>query len=474
MIEILLALYLFSGSIKGLFYSVHFKPPVDFTLATGLVFFAAVIYSFIKRKDKISLFTKDRIYPLILFFLFFLWCLFTLTFDSSEYEFFPGEYYGFKKAFLFFTCIISFVSLFLYPQLNLKKFMKYFVGLSLIVGTVYLLFTPAVFYVNYYKTTETIREPLIIVDSFVATYLPGFYKSLNFDLDPILSFGLVSGQFLGASVLMLLFFQNSLKKYLAISFCFILLVVSGARGPLIFVILLLAFYILWINRSGNIIHYFKNVINTIKAHWHIVKSKSGLIAVGISLFFISILIINPVFNLLLKRNLLRYSTLINYAESRAFANEAEFKLMLKGKKGEKVKYLDTSIYARELYYKNAAKLSTANFKRFMTGYGFGNYAKVSNLTFKIDDHPHNIFLEILIETGLIGLLLFSSFLFFVFRSFKENHLVISIVVFFIILNALKSIPLVERNLFAFFSLAIYVHSARIDKFKLWELEYKRS
>lgn len=470
MIELLFTLYLFSGSIKGIFYSVHFKPPVDFTLLIGLTFFAAILYSFIKRKDRTFLFANKRILPLAAFFLFFLWCIFTLTIDHSGYEFYPEEYYGYKKVFLFFTCIISFVSLFLYPELDVKRFMKYFVGFSLLIGVVYLLFTPAVFYINYYKTAQIIREPLVITDSFVATYFPAFFKKLNFDLDPILSFGLVSGQFLGASVLMLLFFQNSLTKYLALSSCFILLVVSGARGPLIFVILLLGFYFLWINRSRNIGIFLINILNTIKAQLALLKSKSGLIAVGFTLCFISLLIFNPVFNSLIKRNLFRYSILMNYADSRAFADEKEFKLMLKGKKNNRIKYLDTSVYARELYFKNAIELSAMDIKRFIMGYGFGNYAKVSKLTFKVDDHPHNIFLEILVETGIIGILFFLLFLYFVFRSFKENHIVISLAVFFIFLNALKSIPLVERNLFAFFALSIYAGASSYDKLKSEEQE----
>ncbi|MDR1032367.1 MAG: O-antigen ligase family protein [Holosporales bacterium] len=102
---------------------------------------------------------------------------------------------------------------------------------------------------------------------------------------------------------------------------------------------------------------------------------------------------------------------------------------------------DESILLRIKYYKSAWKCFT---EHYFTGIGFGGWPYYQGLG-DMYYHPHNIFLEIMCETGLVGLTLFLALLSSIFAKFSVQKLVSSpfvkiflCVFLFCFMNALKS------------------------------------
>jgi O-antigen ligase len=102
---------------------------------------------------------------------------------------------------------------------------------------------------------------------------------------------------------------------------------------------------------------------------------------------------------------------------------------------------DESILLRIKYYKSAWKCFLAH---CFTGVGFGGWPYYQGLG-DMYYHPHNIFLEILCEIGLVGFTLFCALLFSIFAKFNIQKLASSpfvkiflCVLMFCFINALKS------------------------------------
>ncbi len=91
---------------------------------------------------------------------------------------------------------------------------------------------------------------------------------------------------------------------------------------------------------------------------------------------------------------------------------------------------------------------------FMIGQGIGSF----KLLYEGVDgrgYPHNIFLEIWFEMGLVGELLFLAFFFFLFYKKNKNDIVTIWTILFILLNMIKSNSIIDiRTYFAFFALFI--------------------
>lgn len=64
-------------------------------------------------------------------------------------------------------------------------------------------------------------------------------------------------------------------------------------------------------------------------------------------------------------------------------------------------------------------------ENFFTGSGFGNYP-YEILGFDSRYYPHNIFAEILSETGIIGFTLFSSILILIYKNIKRNKIFLTL------------------------------------------------
>jgi len=84
----------------------------------------------------------------------------------------------------------------------------------------------------------------------------------------------------------------------------------------------------------------------------------------------------------------------------------------------------TSVIQREQQYKEALEISNRN-NNFIWGVGIGNYVNsLDNLEFEWQKQPvHNVFILILTENGIIGVVLFAIAMVLIF---KENLLALSV------------------------------------------------
>jgi hypothetical protein len=93
--------------------------------------------------------------------------------------------------------------------------------------------------------------------------------------------------------------------------------------------------------------------------------------------------------------------------------------------------------------------------KFIKGFGIGSFS-ILILGEDITYYPHNIFLELFFENGLIGLLLFIIILYLFFRSFKPN--VINLLCVYFLIASLVSGDLPgNNNLFILLYISIYAN-----------------
>lgn len=119
-----------------------------------------------------------------------------------------------------------------------------------------------------------------------------------------------------------------------------------------------------------------------------------------------------------------------------------------------------SIYARfDLF--NA--LSDFDFQ-YMKGSGIGSFALLTSGE-DVTYYPHNIFLEIFFENGLIGIFLFSLMLYLFFRSFKPNIINLLCVYFLIASLVSGDIP-GNNNFFILLYISTYANQNYQRKEKL--------
>lgn len=118
--------------------------------------------------------------------------------------------------------------------------------------------------------------------------------------------------------------------------------------------------------------------------------------------------------------------------------------------------IDGAVQERVTYYQSTLQ----TFLHYpLIGVGLGGWP-ISNNLGDIHLHPHNIFLEIMSETGFIGLALFITFLYFSLKNFKNNctrtnpyHVSIMLIALFSFLNAQKTGDL-HDNLLLFLMLSL--------------------
>lgn len=120
--------------------------------------------------------------------------------------------------------------------------------------------------------------------------------------------------------------------------------------------------------------------------------------------------------------------------------------------------IDEAVNERFIYYQSAFQ---AFLQHPFAGVGFGGWPMSHGLE-DISLHPHNIFLEILSETGLIGFVLFIAFLYLVVRNLKlpfifstPERTSLALLTIFSFINAQKTGDL-HDNLLLFFTLSLWV------------------
>lgn len=208
------------------------------------------------------------------------------------------------------------------------------------------------------------------------------------------------GFHLGVLALLLNYFNKNLYLQILIIG---LLFASSARAPFIFTIILL----ILINFN------FKNLIK----NNFFLKSKKT--------FLFLILLISTQLNRILP----------------LFENAIQRFLSLTG--GDDYSSADRMVMMKYAFNQPFEKIST-----FIFGNGIGSFG-LNYIGEDERNYPHNIFLEIFFELGLIGLIIFFVLILLILKRFSLKNNIFSILLFFAFLNALKSSNLTD--LWIFFS-----------------------
>jgi O-antigen ligase len=118
-----------------------------------------------------------------------------------------------------------------------------------------------------------------------------------------------------------------------------------------------------------------------------------------------------------------------------------------------------SAYSRVLYSRFA--IDKINQKPFL-GYGIGSFGFEYNNIDELD-YPHNIFLEVWFELGIVPIILFLLLFYLIYQQIRIGESAWSLALYFyFLLNLLKSSSLVDiRIVTGFFALFILAKSAKI-------------
>lgn len=379
--ESLFVLWLFSYQYKNAF-EIFTSPDITVLLTFILVPWGLVLYC--KEKAKLKL--ND---PAVLAFLSFSLWLIISSFWS------PSQTYKMEKTLCYVLYTIpGFLMAYAVIGKNPKR-LKHLMSAIFIFSLLVLCETYRVFFVNGL--------------SFITNVLNTNY--------------LVTGQTLGAGLLVLLshfYFRWSDKR--AIDICgqallsgliFYALINLGGRGPVIAA------------GSAAVIFYGMQC-------WLNSSLKPGL-QLGVLALFCSLL-------------LFAFNGLFDHTGSHFYQRLAP---LLSGQ-------IDEAVNERLVYYQSAISVIL---EHPFIGVGLGGWPVSTGLG-DISLHPHNIFLEVLSESGFIGFTLFITFLYFTFRGLKLRFLLstpeqtsLALLTIFSLINAQKTGDL-HDNLLMFVTLAL--------------------
>jgi O-antigen ligase len=394
MIELIYCLFLLSGVVKSFlqFYAGGLMV-VDFTLLCALLLVAVYILQF--NRD---FFFRNTIYLVkssrsVIFILvgFFLWMAVTLIYTVS-----PA--YSYIKIFMFLSNLVAVLFPFIYRGFNPKRFFHLFayVGTGLIF--LYTALFPGI-YASYLKDIE---------------YRGMVIKYLDI------------GYLAGLIILILAFVCPRMKKFIKILLIGInawTLLVCAARGPLLFLVLVLA-----IRFAVSLVTFMKSRRLNFKNIFYMIASL-GLL--GTAAYYLI-----DRYALLLERSIARLLMLLDPEGSESILER-----------------ITEVSYSFERIFENAAN--------FLFGSGIGSFGILYE---GLDErnYPHNVVLETWFELGLIGVILFILLLLAYFKKIR-SRLNLVLIFIYLLLNSLKSYSLIDlRIMFGMFSALLIYLALRPD------------
>ncbi len=399
--EFLFSLFFLSGFLKSFILFFEIPTFIDFTLLTILLL---VFYSLIRFKQVSFNISKKQVIAFMLLSIFYCWLIFSL-----EYTISPG--YSKEKTLYFSINMIGFLFPLIVRSFNLKKFIKYCTLTTYILTMIYL----GLFYY----------------------YITGFYSKESFEL--LKGFYLMNGLFLGALITILftskaVIFKNKKQDYIFAFVGFLLLILLGARGPIIILVLILISFSL-VTFSTKF--YQKRIPVSL-------SMRRGQWIFSFFLLFSTIAILfvySPQFSELTKRTFSRLS-LITQGISVSGSNELD---------------MGSSINTRVEQINLSRNTIVKSTKNFLIGEGIGSFGMLETGKDK-KSYPHNIILEIWVELGLVGILLFSLFLIPLVSDVQPKTYISLFLIAYLFLNALKSNSFVDLRIL-FISLSLFMISS---------------
>lgn len=307
-----------------------------------------------------------------------------------------SDSYSFTKAVFFVTNIIAFVFPLLFKDFDIKLFIKYLVLFTFSFNMIFF----------------TIYDPTILSNQGI-TEISGLYLSL----------GIINGVLIVVlSTSRKTFFYNKYIDHLISLVFFAFTMFSGARGPILFAIFCVFLYI-----------SIQFILNKIKYNKKILISLPIVLLIAVPLFLVVYNSKKQAIEPLLERSIYRLALLFDSS-----TNNQD----------------NQSVTSRVEMMDFAINKITESPQNFLLGTGIGSFG-YEYTGHDVRAYPHNIFIEILFELGLVGLLLFLFFLTSIFVNFKSNQYITFYVLLYILLNISKSSSLVDlRTFFTFFALYI--------------------
>lgn len=378
-------IYLLSGIVKGILNFNGINTYVDITALTAVILIADILKDYILFRSKNKL-NFNAMLSILLLLIFYAWLCISIIYS-------PSEKYSITKSIMFFTNIVAFIYPIMKPNFNIRRFIKFFI-IATILGSLWFI-------------------PVML------TYVNNWALTLQERYMNVAGLNLTLGLYLGICIIALIadktIFTNNIIRYALVILMFFILMFLGARGPLMFFVLSI------------LVFFFISVLLSFYKHKKI-KFNTLLIAMLSGVFILVVTIIVFVkygsqIEVLLERSIWRLS------------------LLFEEDKGD-------SFNTRYDHYFFSISHIFDSLGNFFFGNGVGSYGFIE-LGEDVKDHPHNFILELLFETGLIGLLLMLFFLVAVFYRKKQfsSYNFIYFVLLYIILNIMKSGSLVDHRVF---------------------------
>ncbi len=368
--ELLYSLLLFSGFFKQ-FLIIFEWTSIDFTLLVGLLLMIVLAADYIVVGDSKALKKKEFVGSVLL--LFFVFSMFaSLMYTHSES-------YFITKLLSFAVSIYAYLFPLLAKTFDIKRFFDSFVKISLFLVCLFVALYPLTFQM---QDIEAIRDNYLVI-----------------------------GYVCGLNILLLLYLKSESK--ITLIFFLLVLLLSGARGPLLFTIL--AYSMLLVSNPQDL----KRLFTAKVFMWAIVGGSTC-----------TFLVLQNEYMLQMVEGSLNRMLLL-------FSDNA----------GE-------SANIRFHHIRNAIDFIS---QEPILGYGLGSYGIITN---NIDAraYPHNAILEVWFELGLLGLisyLLFCCYHFFI--VFRDVGVRAGGVIFYIFLNSLKSSSFTElKFMYGFFAIFLLV------------------
>ncbi|MFT4752505.1 MAG: hypothetical protein ACI85Q_000036 [Salibacteraceae bacterium] len=417
--ELAFIVYLLSGIFKGIYLSKNWLINFDLTLFSGLFLSFLIARNVILGKlanSKLNWNRLWRISPLLIFYL--------VSIISLYYS--PSENYGLFKLFLFSTNILAIISPKFSIKFNLRKFVNMLAIASILVGGYSIIV-----YGFYFGVKENILGHTL-----------KFYRGFYLD----------AGYILGLSSILILKLENRFKKAAFLNIILICLWGTAARGPIIFTVISLMIYL-----SALFIDY-----GTQNSFKYLFQRKKIIL----SLLLINTLLIfsvsqNKFGSIILKRTLYRFSVIVpsNLDQTIMSAMDHSSEGGIDRQFEDEHHHPEQSNIDRIDHLIYSWNMINQSWNSRLFGHGIGSYGIIKTGK-DIRLYPHNIFLEIWFETGLIGLV---PFLFFLISALlwtlKNNQQVLGIAILYLLVNTFKSYSLVDhRILMGIIGISIFIQA----------------
>jgi len=387
--EALLSLYILSGLIKSILGYYEIKQTIDLSLLSFIALIISFLIEVVKNGLKLKI-NKNTIVLIGIWIVFYCWILISLLYT-------PSTQYAYTKTLKFLTNIV-FILILVRGKINLQLFIRISLFISLAMMAWYIP-------LRFLYLTGNSPKGYWFTKEFMGMYL---YLSMP----------------LGLFIITILTSNITISKSNSISLFIIAasilgIILMGARGPLLFLIIILLLYSLKQQKINPTIS-IKNLFRTFFA------------------ILIFIIIITLFKDQVIELFRVAFQRLLLIFKGISFSNN-DF--------GE-------SVNKRLLLLDQAVNIIFSSPSNSIFGTGIGSFGLLT-IGEDIRHYPHNFILEIWCELGLIGLSIFIVLMTLIFRKIKLSKAGLNIYpLLYLLINFLKSSSLEDMRLFFVF-MAIY-------------------